>query len=610
MARFAPLAGWFLPPWIVVSLIAAAAADPDDCSRDSVLRQPVGLVANPGRVFVANGRSGTISTVSSATGQVTFETAIASRLSDLAAGPQPGDLLATDPERGELVLLQAEGDSVAVKGRLTIPGKPVTVCVSSRQSLCSVASLWARRITLVEFNLTPDGPSETRSLRAVARIDLPIAPREQCLIDDDARLVVADSFAGQFAIIDLGSRRLESLHVVEGHNIRGLLWDDSSESLLISQQLLDERLPTTESHVSWGGIVSNVVRTVPLAELLRSPNQSTGGAGPVARVNPHRVSRWNLAPVGVTDRAAADPGRMLQLDPDRLVVALGGVGEIAIRYGKSDPFNALPAGERPVALALDQAGDRLFSASAFDDTVSVWRASSMSPIGKISLGPRPALTATDRGERLFYDGRLAHRRWYSCHSCHTDGHTNGLLNDNLGDGGYGSPRRIPTLLGTAETSPWAWNGRQMSLEDQVRSSLLTTMHGGAQVASRQHVDDLVAYLQTLPPAPGLGTARGDLDLSSVARGRAIFEERDCVRCHVPPTYTSPRVYDVGLHDGVSGKSESFNPPSLLGVSQRGPYFHDSRARTLRDLFEGWDHGETSDLSRESLADLLEFLRSL
>lgn len=609
MARVASFAGWFLPPWIVVSLIAAAAADPNDCSRDSVLRQPVGLVASPDRVFVANGRAGTISTISSASGQVTFETAVALKLSDLAAGPRPGDLLATDPERGELLLLRAEGDSVAVQERLSIPGEPVTVCVSSRQSLCSVASLWARRITLVEANVAQDGASETRSLRAIARIDLPFAPREQCLIDDDARLVVADSFAGQLATIDLGSRQLETLHVVEGHNIGGLLWDSSSETLLIAQQLLDEHLPTTESHVSWGGIVSNVVRTVPLAEL-RSPKQSKRGDGPGALAKPRRVSRWNLAPVGVTDRAAADPGRMLLLDQGRLVVALEGVGEIAIRSGKSDPFTALPAGERPVALALDQAGDRLFSASAFDDTVSVWQASDMSPIGKISLGPRPALTATDRGERLFYDGRLAHRRWFSCHSCHTDGHTNGLLNDNLGDGGYGLPRRIPTLLGTVETSPWAWNGRQMSLEDQVRSSLLTTMHGGARVASEQHVDDLAAYLQTLTPAPGLGTARGDLDLSSAARGRAIFAERGCVRCHVPPTYTSPRVYDVGLHDGVSGKLESFNPPSLRGVSQRGPYFHDNRARVLRDVFERWDHGETSDLSLESLADLLEFLRSL
>ena len=46
----------------------------------------------------------------------------------------------------------------------------------------------------------------------------------------------------------------------------------------------------------------------------------------------------------------------------------------------------------------------------------------------------------------------------SCHSCHPDGHTNGLLNDNLGDGNFGAPKRVLSLLGVGQTGPWAWNG--------------------------------------------------------------------------------------------------------------------------------------------------------
>ena len=54
--------------------------------------------------------------------------------------------------------------------------------------------------------------------------------------------------------------------------------------------------------------------------------------------------------------------------------------------------------------------------------------------------------------------KLAHDGWFSCHSCHTDGHTNSRLNDSLGDGSFGAPKRVLSLLGVNDTAPWAWNG--------------------------------------------------------------------------------------------------------------------------------------------------------
>ena len=59
----------------------------------------------------------------------------------------------------------------------------------------------------------------------------------------------------------------------------------------------------------------------------------------------------------------------------------------------------------------------------------------------MTLGPVPAPEpdAVARGERLFHDARLSHDGWMSCHSCHVDGHTNGLVADTLGDGSYGAP---------------------------------------------------------------------------------------------------------------------------------------------------------------------------
>ena len=103
-------------------------------------------------------------------------------------------------------------------------------------------------------------------------------------------------------------------------------------------------------------------------------------------------------------------------------------------------------------------------------------------------------------------------------------------------------------------------------------------------------------------------ARGTVDPESLKRGRRIFAREKCATCHTPPTYTSPKAYDVGLRDEAGGSH--FNPPSLRGVSQGGPYFHDNRARTLEELFTRYRHQLAGQLSGQELRDLIHFLGSL
>jgi cytochrome c peroxidase len=195
----------------------------------------------------------------------------------------------------------------------------------------------------------------------------------------------------------------------------------------------------------------------------------------------------------------------------------------------------------------------------------------------------------------------------SCHSCHTDGHTNGQLADTLGDGTYGTPKRIPTLLGTRLTDKWAWNGEVRELHEQVQKSLENTMH--APKFTPQDVLDITAFLHTLPPPPPLQPATKAPKDQQLARGEALFGKLGCAECHVPPlTYTSPEVFDVGLEDEKGLKK--FNPPSLRGVSQGYSFFHDGRAKTLEAVFTEHAHQLDRPLEKGELADLLRFLRSL
>jgi hypothetical protein len=241
----------------------------------------------------------------------------------------------------------------------------------------------------------------------------------------------------------------------------------------------------------------------------------------------------------------------------------------------------------------------------FSDTVSVVDLATATQTDQFSLGPQPQPTPAQLGEMLFFDSRLSHDGWMSCHSRHTDRHSSGQLNDNLSDGSFGAPKRVLSLLGVGQTAPWAWIGEVKTLEEQVTNSIAKTMRGGAP--TEEQVAALVAYIKTLPAPPPGDSATGR-NASEVRRGEQLFETLDCVRCHTHPTYTSPRAYDVGLTD--SDGNRTFNPPSLRGAGRRHALFHDARATSLNNVLAEYKHQLDRELSGSELEALLQFLKSL
>ena len=183
---------------------------------------------------------------------------------------------------------------------------------------------------------------------------------------------------------------------------------------------------------------------------------------------------------------------------------LSGVHEVVTSDDGIQYFDRQRVGLGPAALALTGGGQRAWIANRFSDSVSLVQLKPLKQLAEIFLGPASGLTAVDRGEQLFHDARLSSDGWFSCHSCHTRGHSNGLLNDNFGDDTYGAPKKVLSLLGTRDTGPWAWNGRVSRLADQVEKSIELTMRG-PRLSTRQ-ATALSAYLRQLPAARA--TARG------------------------------------------------------------------------------------------------------
>ena len=302
-------------------------------------------------------------------------------------------------------------------------------------------------------------------------------------------------------------------------------------------------------------------------------------------------------------RFSGDPSALACDRKGRVILALAGVDQVVTGLDYSHLEIRTGSGSCPTAIALDSDQSLGYVADTLDDTISVFEIKTGKRLAQIPLGPTRDASIEERGERLFYDARLSRGGWMSCHSCHTDGHSNGLNVDTIGDGGYGVPKRVPSLFGTSQTGPWGWTGRNDRLDEQVHQSTVTTVQG--VWPTETEVAEMSAFLRTLslPRTPPIAPSKQ----ASAKRGQILFEA-NCATCHAKPEYTSAHRYDVGLADEVG--QNRFNPPSLRGVQYRAPLLHDGRAKTLEEVFRKHRHPRDTNWTDEEVTDILTFLESL
>ncbi|MFP6678031.1 MAG: cytochrome c peroxidase [Pirellulaceae bacterium] len=562
---------------VVVSLFATATASASESHG------PIAVHSRGDLVFLAD-RGGELLTVDAKQKKVIHRQRIADQLSDLLPlGDQ--HWLASDPETG-LVLLERQPSKWRMVQRSKVP-YVVNLGLHPDRQLVSATCLWSRRVVLFDYD------TETNGLSLAHTIDLPFAPRCQCWFNDGQQhlLLVVDSFQGRFAIANADGKLLH-LGKMNAHNVRGLLVDDERRQLLVSHQSMNGAATTEHESIFWGGVITSRYSRVTYSDLL------DGGD----------ASLQTVYPLSTPGDAAADPGPLVALPKGGVAVALTGVRQLGLRLSTDGVLLRRNVGFRPQAVAYSKARDEVYVASTLSHRLTIVPLAHLEKLHHVRLRPAAdPLTQVERGERLFYDGRLSLDGWFSCHSCHTDGHANGMLNDNMADGNYGHAKRIPSLLGVANSAPWAWNGGMHRLTDQVTGSVKTTMRGKPLV--KRDAEDLSAFLGTLRPPPGIAVARQEIVAEDVVLGKAVFSRNGCIDCHAPPFYTSEHLYDVGIHDGDDGTRE-FNPPSLLGVSQRSSFFHDGRGVSLDEVLQKFRHGQEEPLADRELRLLLAFLRSL
>ncbi|VGO13218.1 Antigen Lp49 [Pontiella desulfatans] len=257
-------------------------------------------------------------------------------------------------------------------------------------------------------------------------------------------------------------------------------------------------------------------------------------------------------------------------------------------------------GPRDVAVV----GTTVYAANYFSDSLSVADLADGQEYAaqEIEIGWVMPQTDVRLGMQLFHDATLSAQQWQSCTSCHPGGRNDGLNWDLLNDG-FGNAKNAKSLLQAHYTAPTTWTGVRPNAETSVRAGIMFS-----HMIKWKNNEDLYldAFLKAQQPVPSPYLVDGGLSAAAV-RGETIFNAR-CTGCHSGDYLTDQELHDVGT--GTTIDAGPFDTPSLIEVWRTGPYLHDGRAQTIRDVLEVFSHGSTAGLTETQIDDLVEYIKSL
>jgi hypothetical protein len=485
-----------------------------------------------------------------------------------------GQVIAIDQDLGQLISFSMPDGNPRISKRIALDLDPRRVAVSDDFRLACVSGRWSKSVQVVVW---------TERNKLIRRRPIQLGfEAEEILPLPDHQFLVADAFAGQLAVIDATGNRVTVTRQLHGHNIRGLAMTVDGSSVLISHQTLSRVARSDFDDIHWGSLMQNVVSRVPLEALL-DPSDDLGVS----------MQRIQLGDVG---NGFADPTGVLAISEG--FAALSGGGRQLIIYQRGQITRRVQTGSRPKRI-LQLGEGRVVALNEHDASLTF--SSLIDATQPVTIKITPEQAVSD-GEQAFFDASLSHDSWMTCNSCHVEGHSADLTADTLGDGVFGNPKRIPSLLGAKQTQPYGWLGDKPDLSLQISATLASTMHG--ESIGQKLTDDLVQFVQRLAPPP---VAR-KTDAILIEAGQQIFKRLKCNECHLPPEFTSPITRDVGLEDEIGNRK--FNPPSLRGLSHRRAFFHDARAKSLRSVFREYQHQLPNKPTDPELEQLLAYLSTL
>jgi len=284
----------------------------------------------------------------------------------------------------------------------------------------------------------------------------------------------------------------------------------------------------------------------------------------------------------------------------------------------------IPTGRSPRGIVIAPDGKTAYVANCLDDNIGVIDLARLEPAGVIDLGGPKEVTKQRFGERVFHSAKVTFHRQFSCHSCHPDGHIDGVTYDIEADGIGVSPVDNRTLRGILDTAPFKWEGTNPSLSRQC-GPRLSVFFTRLAPFTPEELSALDYYITTIPRPPNRYRAMNAPLTPAQRRGKEIFYrtttndgreipvENRCSTCHPPPYYTDRQRHDVGTRHPLDRQGK-FDVPHLNNIYDSAPYLHDGSAATLEEIWTIHNpddrHGVTNDMTKDQLNDLIEYLKTL
>lgn len=589
-------------------------------------KTPLNLVMSPGgkELWVACEASFSV---------IVVDRAAQRKVAEIAVGGQPTDI-AFEPGGRRAFVSNRLGDSVSVVDTRT--RKVLTTLEVGDEPHGVLMDQAGKHLYVLNTSSDSISVLDVETLRTVKQLAAGRRPWSLAMSPDGSSILVTNALShlvpprtvpkSEVTVIDTARSVVDGRPVVPGANLlQGVAWHPRGEYAVVTLQRTKNLVPITRVRRGW--VLSNGLGIVwPDGTvdqiLLDQPDLCFPDPADVAITVD---GRYALVTSSTSDRVAV-------VDLARAVAMLQAADEherrrvIPNHLGRPTDYvvKFIETRASPRGIVCSPDGKVAYVAQALDDSVGVIDLARMELTARIDLGGKREITKARRGEKIFHSARIAFRRQFSCHSCHPDGHVDGLTYDIAPDGiGY-NPVDNRTLRGINDIAPYKWTGKNPTLARQC-GPRLAVFFTRIQPFTPEELDALSYYICTIPRPPNRYRKLGAPLTPAQARGRHFFErdaandgrpipeQKRCNACHPPPLHTDRRIHNVGTK-GPLDRQGRFDSPHLSNIYDSAPYLHDGRAATLEEVwtrFNPYDeHGVTNDLTKDQLNDLIEYLKTL
>jgi YVTN family beta-propeller protein len=512
-------------------------------------------------------------------------------------------LIACSYSEGELLVLDKK--SFLLKSRTPVGHGACDVLTSKDYKKAFIANQFSNDISVVDL----------KTGKETNRIPVLRQPMQIEISKDGRYLFVAnfltagradvDTVTSEVTIIDLSTEKsIKHIALANGSNaLRGMSISADGKYVFVSHNLGRFQVPTTQLEQGWMNTSALSVIDATALEyvatvLLDEPEFGAAGSWGVDCSNDFIF----VAHSGTHDFSIIDYKafvKKLESHPEKETLSYN------LKFLSGIRKRVQVNGNGPRAIKV--VNDHLYVGNYFSDNINVLNLKDEMPVhvSNIMLSESNEVDKIRLGEMYFNDASYCFQSWQSCTGCHpNEARTDGLNWDLMNDG-MGNSKNCKSMLLAHETPPSMITGIRPNAEAAVRAGF---RHIQFVVIEEEHAAAVDAYLKSLAPIPSPLLIKGELN-PNARQGKLVFEQAGCGFCHSGPYYTDLKKHEMGIQ-GAYDHQNTWDTPTLIEVWRTGPYLHDGRCSTLHEVFDKEKHGLKTELSKEELDQLVEYVLSL